>query len=308
MKKKSGNILLTVKLAFSASSFAAGMFVLLRILYGILPAVYVMLYARFIDGILQFYAGGIALRDLLGSLVPVLLITLFQYCGTNLTNYFRLKCNMNVIRKEKLKYMDKCRRIPYVLAEDKEFRDLMYSVDQGTAEYINGGLFSLLGCVELALNIVSILAVIFRYSPIAALVILILFVPVVWASLRSGKNDYAAFEKYQATERYLNSYEDILTEGKYADERILFGFTGWFLNRWMSRFDEASSILLGAKKKLYLGKGNQYCHQSDFMGNHRHPDLPNHGRERYRRCLYDADYPDSVHEQPHDMEPFRISV
>jgi len=251
-KRTQYRILLSVKRTITASPAMALLYCAVQVLYGILPVAYVMFYARFIDRILLFYAGGAGMGDVLRDAMPVILVTVFQYCGKNLAAYFRLKCNMQVVHVEKLRLMDKCRRLPYADIEDKDFQNLLYSVDQGIGRYIISGLYYGLGCLELMLNILSILWVILQYSWGCALAVAICFLPIVLVSMRRGKEDYAAFEQYQAVERRLNSYEELLTSGKYADERIVYGYAEWVIEKWKEKFDEASDLFLAVRKKTFI--------------------------------------------------------
>jgi len=251
-RTQAGGILHSLGRTFSISPVEASLYCVVRVCYGILPAVYVALYARFIDCILLFYAGEAAMGEVLGKALPAAGLLLFQYCGGCLSDYFQLKCNLRIVHVEKQKLMEKCRRIPYARMEESGFRDLMYSVEQGTGRYIIGGLCYGLGCVELVLNLLGILWIILRYSWPCALAAGVCFVPILLVSARSGKNDYSAFERYQAAERRLESYEEMLTSEKYADERIVYGYAGWAVQRWKCQFDEASDILLRAKRKNYI--------------------------------------------------------
>lgn len=241
-----------VRQTFSASLLMAVSFCVVKGLYGILPAVYVVLYARFIDNILLFYSGSIAINDVLWSALPVIAVTMFQYCGGSLAGYFQLKCTLETASVQKMKFMDKCSRIPYAQTENSEFRDLMYSVENGLEQYVFGGLYYGIACLELVLNMLSILVVILQYSVGCALAVCVCFVPVMLISVRGGREDYAAYEKYQAAERRLNSYEEMLSSDRYADERLVYGYAGWVIDRWKKQFDEASGIFLQAKRKNYI--------------------------------------------------------
>ena len=50
----------------------------------------------------------------------------------------------------------------------------------------------------------------------------------------------------------MNSYEEILSSEKYADERLVYGYAGWLIERWKKQFDEASDIFLRMKRKNYI--------------------------------------------------------
>ena len=250
-KKKSPGVWLGIRRVFRLSPGLAAAFCCIKVLYGILPAVYVVLYGKFIDDILAFYGGGIAMSQVAYSAVPLFLVMLFQYAGNSLDGYIQLKCNLQVSQKEATAFMDKCVKIPYGLTEDSGFRDLMYSVSQGKNQYVFGSLLYMAGFLELMLNMLGILLVIFRYSWQSALVVLVCFIPIMLVSSRGGKEDYEAFERYQAAERRLNSYEEALTSQQYADDRMVFRYTKFFVEKWKKKFDEATDIFLGARRKSF---------------------------------------------------------
>ena len=85
----------------------------------------------------------------------------------------------------------------------------------------------------------------------AAIIVLLCFIPIVIVSIKSGKNDYSSYMEIEKIARRIDNYEDILTSKEYADERTIFNYTEWFSEKCKKSYDKMISMFLKIKLKFY---------------------------------------------------------
>lgn len=222
-----------------------------KILYGLIPFFYVAVYAAFLDKIILYFQGGVMLTEILPNIVWVALLSVFQYCGSNLYSMLTFRINLLVSKNEKKKFLKKCATVKYELSEQVDFQNLMYRVSSGLPNKITAGFYSMLSCIELLIKILSIIFIIGRYSLISSVFVCLCFFPIVYSSIKAGKQDYSAYAKYQETERRLNSYEDMISKEEYLNEMKIFGYKDFIMGKWSKAYEHSSDLFMQAKKKSY---------------------------------------------------------
>jgi ATP-binding cassette subfamily B protein len=227
------------------------LYILLRILLGLLPSFYVIAYASFINNILNFYSGTIGYEELFPVFLWIVVLSLFKYFSGNLIAYISTKLRIELLSVLKIESIQKRSRLKYELVENKDSWDLIHRTVKGIPDQITKGFFNLFDLVELVIKILSITVIIGTFSLISAGIILVCFVPIVLVSIRSGEEDYDSFVKFQKVQRRLDNYENVLVSKDYADERTIFNYSSWFTKRWKDTYKQATEIFLSVKKKNY---------------------------------------------------------
>lgn len=225
---------------------------LLSILIGLLPYFYIVAYSRFIDNILNFYSKNIVFRDLIPTFWLLTILTFFQYFSENIKEYIATKLKMELLRELKIKSINKRANLKYELIENHESWDLIHRVVKGIPNEIINGFFNILRLVQIVIKIVSIAMIIAVFAPISAGIIILCFIPIVFVSIQSGKENYDGIVEFQKVERILDSYEDILTSKEYADERTIFNYSSYLTEKWQSNYKKAMNLFLQIKKKSYM--------------------------------------------------------
>lgn len=233
---------------------------IMKLILGIIPAVYIIVYAEFVDSIVMFYHGNSNTYQLLMALVKIIGISLFQYCGSNLNSYFIQRCIIRIEKGEKERLIEKCSKIAYAELENDSFINELYNIEKGIPQTIIKGFYSYLNCLELCLNVISILLIVGKYSVVCMLIILVCFIPVVKISITKGKENYEAVEKYQKVERRKESFEDILLSLNYVCERNIYNYLDWIMEKWNKEYIKASDMFLKFKKESYFSvKSTSIC-------------------------------------------------
>ncbi|UTC83637.1 ABC transporter ATP-binding protein [Treponema denticola] len=221
--------------------------ILLRIALGLIPFAYISVYSKFIDGI----AGK---NTNLISIIPVfIVVALLSYFSQNFLNNFISRLLLNLQIKLRSVNIEKISRLKYEHIENSATNDLIKEVKAGVPSILVSGFSSYLVFLKLLLKILSVAAYLMMFSPMMALVMFILLIPVVMVSLKTGKDDYEAFAQFQKISRRMDDYEKILTDKEYAEERTLFNYIRYFEQRWITSYNEATDIFLSVKRKSYAG-------------------------------------------------------
>lgn len=230
----------------------AAMFMLLfQVIKGVLPAFLVMAYASFIDTTILAFQGETITRDVLMQTLTVLVLMLVQYASGNLLTYYGSRCRVSVEVVEKNRLLQKVQKIRFSKMESASTYEIINHVEKGIPDTIYDAYAGLLGCMNLLITVISITAIIFRYSFFLTMITLLCFVPIVLVSVRGGKEDYSSLEEYFEILRRQESFEEILMGEKQVCERKLYNFTPWLIKRWKGKYEEGMQAFLSYKKKSY---------------------------------------------------------
>lgn len=224
---------------------------LLRVMTGIFPAVYVMVYASFVDAMIGVVSGNVfdeVVRYKIG--IAILFTAIQLLCGAY-ASYLEQKLQLSIERVEKDCLMEKILHLRFLDMEDASVYQLVNHVKSGIPEkyysYYNG----ILGVLNLILSVTSVMAVIIRYSWKLGFIALFSFVPVFYISIKGGKEDYSALSEYMEIARRTQSYEMMMAGESRAFERSIFPYFSWAKSKWRQSFDAGVSVYLGYKRKSY---------------------------------------------------------
>lgn len=241
-----------IKIPWRIHKIYTSLYILLRILLGLLPSFYVIAYASFINNILSLYSGKIGYRELSPALLWIAALSLFSYLSGNLIAYISMKLRIELNAVLKIESIQKRSKLKYELIENKDSWDLIYRTVNNMPEQITSGFINLFDLVELVIKITSITVIISTFSLVAASIILVCFIPIVLVSIRSGEEGYDSFVQFQKVQRRLDNYENVLVSKDYADERTIFNYSSWLSKRWQITYKQAIAIFLNIKKKFYI--------------------------------------------------------
>lgn len=251
LKKRSKPAILFHTVLKSSKGFALAA-IFLKIINGIMPILYITVYSYFIEQLLQSYSDGLAAKKMFLVVISFVVVGILNFFSSGIATYITTRLQHCMQKKLCLDNIDKISRLEYTHIENSESYDSIARVRKGTPGMLLEGFFAYLGLGELTLKICSIAGMILLFSTWMFVLMLVCCIPVVWISLRSGKEDYEAFIAYQKIERRIDEYETVLTDKKYAKERTLYGYSEWLSGRWNEKYREGTEIFLGVKKKMYI--------------------------------------------------------
>jgi ATP-binding cassette subfamily B protein len=227
--------------------------VLLKVLGGCLPAIYIRIYTVFIDQVVACLGTGLFDPSLLWLIPAFLAFGLLRYFSPSVQSwlYARMQASLEVkLRKAQI---EKISRLSYAHIENKDSYELLCRIRKGTPDEFVNGFFSWLSLIALILRIASIAWTVFLIQSGIAVVFLLLFIPMILVSLRTGKWDYEGLKRYREIQRRIGNYEKVLTDKEYVSERMIFRYQPWLIERWQEGYKDSTGVLRKVQKRSYVG-------------------------------------------------------
>lgn len=225
---------------------------LMAIITGCIPYIYVKVYSAFIDGIVEVIKGNKSVETLKICILAVITIYIFRFVYDIIERIVRIgstiRVNKGIYNRIVLKYA----RIEYKDIETDRFQKLLYNVFAGIKSKLIDGTVTLMSLVAQMLGIISVVAVIAEESPAVAAIVLLCFIPIVIVSALRGSFDNEAFKKTMEMERRKESYEKMLTNEAYGNERKIYAFSDWIIEKWGNKADEFIDIYCSSRRKSFI--------------------------------------------------------
>lgn len=241
-----------ISMPLAASPVATIGIIILRIVQSISPALYAVIIASIVDNsYLVMQNGDIAGMALL--LIVLFLLILFQFLGSTLTGllYTQLRTRLRELHDKEI--LSKISRLPYFYIEDKYTYELIHRIDKKYDVQIMNGFQTYLRTAGNALQIISIFSIILSANAWWSALFLILFsIPLILASIISGKKNYDASVHATAEEQKANYLNEVLTGRNAALERNFYGFSRWMRNKWNRQFSYAQGIIIHSQMKAIV--------------------------------------------------------
>ncbi|SFQ20762.1 ATP-binding cassette, subfamily B [Lachnospiraceae bacterium XBB1006] len=223
----------------------------LQIITGVLPAIYVVVYADFIDGMLKVVAGHPFDAVIGQKVIAAAALTAFQYfCGAY-QSYLNSELQLSIEASEKKCLMEKMFRLRFLDMEASATYELANHVKHGIPEKYYSYYTGLLGAGNLFLSVITMMSIIMKYSLSLGLLALLAFVPIFAISIKGGREDYSALSEYMEIVRRTESFENILAGEKSVFERATFPYFSWIMKKWNQSFDAGVKVYLAYKKSAY---------------------------------------------------------
>ena len=227
--------------------------VALNIISGIMPAVYIQIYTRFVDGIISGIETNSIGAELLYLLPAFLVFGFINYFSGSVTKYFSTRLKIKLSITLRLAQIEKISNLSYYHIENKDSYKLIKRIRNGMPDEFVNGFFSWLSLIALILRILAIAWSVLRLEPWLAGLLVILFIPMILISLKTGKQDYDAFNRFTEVMRRLDDYEKVLSSKEFVNERTIFGFHPWLIRKWQNGYDDAGKQLMAIRKQSYIG-------------------------------------------------------
>ncbi|MBR0434432.1 MAG: ABC transporter ATP-binding protein [Lachnospiraceae bacterium] len=228
------------------------MLFIISIMIGIVPYVYVKVYSKLVDGILEVLKGDRSIVTLMGTIAAVIGVYIFNFCQGNVRRWIRIHSQIKVGKTIYTRILEKYVRVDYKNIESEGFQELFYNVINGIKEMLLDGVTVAFELGQQMLEIVSVIVIVMQHSWIVGTITLVCFVPVIVIAAKRGADDYEAFRKFMDIERRKASYEEMLVKENYVNERKIYAFTDWIEKKWADKTDEGLVIFCGAQKKSML--------------------------------------------------------
>lgn len=243
----------TLLLPVTKAPFFAGVFVLIGVVTGVLPFVTAIIRQAMID-----CAAAQRLESFAGFLVLNLLLGYASGFGLPwISKGISAKIRYAMVPETKTRIVRKKASMTYICHESAEVSDLFAGMDE-PYDFIWLCWQSGTAVVSSVLGIAGLLLYIAQIGWIAAGVFAAAVIPVIIVSVRSGNTYYDTWARTAGFRRRCRDLKEVLTNRKYAQEKLLFGYHDELLRRWKQNYetvrtDSVKEELKGAKRVTACG-------------------------------------------------------
>lgn len=151
--------------------------------------------------------------------------------------------------------------IPWSCHEDPGINDRMELLRDISGQvwlYFKG----ITNIAAIAASTIGMFLLMMRLGVFFVVLLLLLFIPVVYFSVRAAGTYYDTWERTAKLRRYCDYQRDVMMDKEYATERILFEYTPFFLKRWETEYRQVRSLSIREEvkgsRKMQIG-GILFC-------------------------------------------------
>ncbi len=218
----------------------------------LLPAFRTLAMAAFIDTATLIFQGEKAYGEVILPLLFIMVSLIYEnvmpvirtLVAISGQNRLRVVLKSEILRKQA--------SLEYRYLEDKESCDKIERVCNRIEIHFWEEYQNLLEGVDLVVRIVSLLAIVMRYTLTGGLLILAVAVPMFYLAFRLGKENYNMEKDSAALRRCYEYLNEVLTSREYAEERKLFSYSPFVKERYADIFGGAYKIDARIQRKRYF--------------------------------------------------------
>lgn len=225
-----------------------------KLLTGVVNVLWVLVEAEFIETALACATGKAQIREAYPFLVAMLFIIFWKRMGWNLGRLPTGKLHASVEYQTRMEVVKKRSRLRYSLIEDSRTWELCQRVAKEMTRNTRHTLAMVCDFLMSMVRILGVLLIVFVESPLLGGAMLLVMVPLVGLSVKSGKRIYTAFRKASENERRGEYLQNILVGREAIDERSLFAYTEFVNKEWNAQRENYRKTSIHAQTMQELRK------------------------------------------------------
>lgn len=215
---------------------------ILRCLLGaLLPVLSAKATGAFVDTMIAIYHNDVSQSAIYAPMLCIALLIAFSYLQWQLMNFVNLRLVQKMERDYRCAFVEKRASLQYAHVENNNTWELVTRVCSDPVGQLGYGFGTLLDGVEIIISTLSLFLVIAAEAWWAALLALVVSVPLVVIGMKYGKKTYEANTKAQQYERRAGYYHAILQGRDAAQERALFEFGDKLDADWLNQAAQAQN-------------------------------------------------------------------
>ena len=216
-----------------------------RIVSAFIPSLVVLITADFIDTAIAVFNGE---KDFSAIYLPILyymLVVIFQNLNYTLVyGFINIRYDMAIYHNVRSELALKRGRLEYRHIEDNESWNLISRVCDDSLVNVAMGMNNLFDIVDLFISITSILVILMTQVWWAALVIIIVAIPLIVIAVKGGREVYDARREVRKHVRRADYLHSVLTKRDYIEERALFDYSDRVNDQWFEKYEIARKQIL----------------------------------------------------------------
>lgn len=236
-----------VRIPFSCAPLCTSAVIGQKMLTGIVNVLWVLVEAQFIETALACAAGRAQVKDAYPLLAAMLLIIVWKRMGWNLGRIPAERLRISVEYQTKLEVTKKRSKLKYSDVENNKIWELCQRVGKEMYRNLSRTLSSVCDFLMSMIRIFGVLLIIFAENPVLGGIMILIMVPLVAISVKSGKHIYTAFQEAAEHERRGEYLQNVLTGRDTADERTFFAYTEYVNEKWNVQREKYRKISVHAQ-------------------------------------------------------------
>lgn len=252
MKKMNFTTLLV--LVLKTSGAAAMGLVLLTLLASIAQNVMIVVFAAFLDGVLDFFngIGNVTIQHILILICSYIALQLFIWMEPNLFEWLSAKCQIRIRKHCNDVLLNKYAKIQYRYTEDEETLNLAERVMPQAEEKIIECFRCYLDIAGFIVKVVGILIILAGAAIWTSVFIMVCSVPLFILAIKSGRATYETAKEVTQVQRQAEYFSDIALGKDFVYERKLFQYGNHINSQWREKFEFARKTKLKTSLRWYV--------------------------------------------------------
>jgi ATP-binding cassette subfamily B protein len=198
---------------------------ILKFLDGIIPPLMVYGISSFINAAISMTSPKPQYSTIIISTIIIVLYYIYSHFSEIMNRYTMASISNSLNTKYKPEMVEKIASYKYEWMEDPKIQDLTQMVVDNMENNFTTILFEINTILNITIQIIGILIILFMQKWWLVLVFLLVFCPLLIISFKGGAKIYEVDKESTLLTRVIGYLSDILTNRQSSSERILFGFT-----------------------------------------------------------------------------------
>lgn len=216
-----------------------------------IPTLQILYVAKFIDNVISLVGGSPDFVNVFFPAAMVVLLIAFQWIGGTLLRLVWIRFENKLRTTFAIDIIEKRAKLEFEYIEDKETWDLLKRVSDQPEVKVREFFETVIQFLRLLFRIASIVLILTTYIWWEGLLLVIVSIPLIWLSLKSGKATYEAKQEVTECDRRCEYLTDVVLGRDAAQERTLFEFGEFIDQKWEEQYDASADMTLKAYRTWY---------------------------------------------------------
>ncbi|GIP39104.1 multidrug ABC transporter permease [Paenibacillus sp. J31TS4] len=241
-----------IRLTFRSSPAMAALVALQTLLGGVVPTLQIVATAKFLDTALAVVRGEAERGAIYAPLLIVVALLAYSWIAGELNKLGMVRLELAIREQFRTAVLEKRAKLAYRYIEDHEAWDVVSRVANKPEIQLKNAYSDLLSLTALGLRVFGVLGLLVAHVWWAALLILVVSVPLFALAVRSGRATYQANRDVSRLKRRYEYMRDLLKGRDAVEERTLFGFGGAMNAAWQREYETARVIEYNTEKAWFI--------------------------------------------------------
>lgn len=225
--------------------------IFINIINSLLPAYQTIVIANFINTAIDIFNNKSKYSQIVPTIIMIVCYFVFINLIPSISQVIELSGQNHLTEVLKKEIIVKQAKLEYKHMENPETLELINRINSSSIENFKSGLNNIYSAVNLLISTLSLLIIIMSSTFITGIIIVVISVPLIFISMRVGKKSYIMNMDANNLQRKYNYLAEILNNREYAEERKLFNYNNYIIDKYEAIYNESFKILSKIQIKSY---------------------------------------------------------